>query len=364
MGSISNTAIDCRGILHLFRLGKNRINTDCRECQIWPDQVICLGEDQAFMMEIMIADELQWEIREGKPFSSDVEFQNISSELKCKKRLQDLQSSPATILWDEDLIEEETISFLAEHGDRFKLWKTVFESIIVTLAINSCYQVTDRDSLTHLCMNGKGGAILFRKVIMKTMSMLAANWYQKEELEQIATNASNFLHHLVAYKLTLNLEENMKSRRKCLVNRIARSNINMLHPLENSEEEESKISERGNGDILTYFAYLERGERKYYASRLSLMKQAFGLAGQSEIFEIPPNLYQINEKSIENKQQIDERPIENSYTRKISEILHGMNRQEDGRKNEAARRLSTMFDQCTDEWIDEEINDMLEWINS
>lgn len=364
MDIITNTAKDCRGILHLFRLGKNKINSDCRECRFWPDQVVCLGEDQAFMMEIMMVDELQWEIRERNLFSSDEEFLNISSELKCMKRLQDSQPMSAMILWDEDLKEEQTISFLAENRDRFKLWKTVFESVIVTLAINSCYQVADRDSLIHLCMNGKGGAILFRKVIMKTMSLLAANWYQKEELEQIADFASWFLQRLIGYKQSPELKENMKSRRKCLVDRIQGSDIDMLYPVEKMKQEELGIGEGENGDILTYFAQLESGKRLYYASRLSLMKQAFWLASQAEIFKIPESLCQMNEKSTENKYQIDERPIENSYTRKISEILHGMNRQEEERKNEAARRLSKMFDKCTDEWIDEEIDKMLVWINS
>lgn len=364
MDTRSNTAKDCRGILHLFRLGKNKVNTDCSGCRVLPEQAVCLGEDQAFMMEIMIADELQWKIGKGKLLCSDTEFQKASMDLRCKKRSQDSQSLSAAFLWNEDLREEEIISFLFDCRDRFRPWEDVCESVTVTLAVNSCYPVADRNSLIHLCMNGKGGAILFRRIIMKTMSSLAANWYQKEELEKTADFLSDFLQRLINYEYSSELEENMKSRRNCLISRIYGSNIDMLYPVIKPEREADGIRELKNGDILTYFAHLESGERKFYASRLSLIKQIFFITGLSEKFEISEVLYQIDERPIEPLYQIHETPIETSYTRKICEILNGMKNQTEERETEAARRLSIMFDRCMDEWIDEDINDMLEWINS
>lgn len=341
-------AEDCRIILHMFRLGENIIKGNCSECLRQPEQVICLSEEQAFLLVMMIEDGLQWEMWNDKLVISDADFLKISKDLTCKEHLN------FPTLWNEAWTEEDIITFLFPRIGTFDKWGTVCEAIPVLLALNSCYRVVERDSLVYLCMNGKSGAVLFRKLIMKMLSLLAANWYQEESLKQAAAFACNFLRRVVDFRPLAGFEKNREARINCLLNRVEGSPLDGLYSIINLGAESADKMQENKRDVLYCFAESEKRERLFYASRLDLMHRILTLTGLSkfEQYQIPEELYQLNNEVHRT-----------SNTQKVISILSLMPHQEGARQEEAAGKLSHMFNECVDEWCDEAVTGMLDWIN-
>lgn len=328
-----------------------------------PNKAICLGEEQAFLLKLLITDNLQWDIQDQKIHILDQEF--LNSSLRCSER------STIPVLWNEELLkqgnkantdgesenaeektEEEVIKhYIQNQLGNFKHWDKVCEPIVLALATNSCYKIVDRDTLTHLCMNSRYGAVLFRKVIMRILSLLAANWFEHEKLGEIAAFLNDFLKGLMNYEYQSELEENIEARRVCLCERIRGSSIDMLYREVRLQNRDKQKRWKKDGDLLEYFADMECKDRIYYASRLSLIQRILERKKLKEELWLPSNLIQLNGK------------IEaTNYTRKIREVIDSIDAQDESRQAEAARKLSRMLDLCVMDWIDEEVTSVHKWV--
>lgn len=343
-------------ILSLFRLGIYVLKKRCKECQQQSSKVICLGEEQALLIYLLISDNQQWDIENRKLHITDEEFY---VPLRCGERPKGLP-----ILWNQELVqhdntktdeenekaEKEAIKnhiYLQLRG--FKYWNKICEPIVIVLAINSCNHVGDRDTLIHLCMNSQYGAVLFRKVIMKTLSLLVANWFDHKKIEEIAEFFGDFLKGLSNYEYQSDLKDNIKARSECICDRIKGSNIDVLYKemrLRNGELHEKWIK---GGDILQYFADKEHRDPIYYVSRLDLIQHILGKKVKRNLW-LADSLIQFGGK-IEKT----------NYTKKIREIIDSIDAQDESRQKEAVRMLSKMIDLCVTDWIDEEVKCVHDW---
>lgn len=342
--TIMSTNDESKTILSLFRLGMNVIHKGCTLCQRQSDKVICLGEEQAFLIQLLIADDLQWDIEDKKLHILDKEF--LNSSLRCDRR-----SAELSVLWDDQAEEDEMKDFIQSQQGIFKHWKKVCEPIVLTLAINSCNNVVHRDTLVHLCMNSQYGAVLFRKIIMKILNLLVINWFDQKKQEEIARFLKDFLERLSNYKYRFDIEKNIESRRICLCDRVKGSNIDMLYKEVRLKDKNKQIRKGINEDILDYFVKLEKKPRIYYASRLALIQQILSIKFLDKEFGLPDRFYQFNGE-IEDT----------NYTKKIREIIYTIDVQDEDRKQETVKRLGRMIDLCVMDWIDEEVKSVHDWV--
>jgi len=338
------TKDESKTILSLFRLGMNGIQKGCTLCRRQSDKVICLGEEQAFMIQLLIADDLQWDIEDKKLHILDEEF--LNSSLRCDRRPVEL-----SVLWDDQDEEAEIKDFIQSQQGIFKHWNKVCEPIVLTLAINSCNNVRDRDTLVHLCMNSQYGAVLFRKIIMKILNLLVVNWFDQNKQEYIAKFLQDFLEKLSDYEYRSDIEQNVESRSERLCDRIKGSNIDMLYREVKLQDGDKKKRKEKEEDILKYFAALDGKDRIYFASRLALIQQIFTKKNLDKKLWLPDQLYKFNGRIEETK-----------YTKKVSEVINTIDKQDVNRKQEAVERLSKMIDLCVMDWIDEEVKSVHKWV--
>ena len=355
--NVMNTEDNCKTILNLFRLGTNQIRTGCMQCSCNPRKAICIGEDQSFLLAtLLITNNLQWDIENGQIHIIDPEFRKVS--LKCEKRSAD------PVLWNKELKEpdiasvdesrraeeEEIKRYIQSRFGIFGQWDEICEPIVLALAVNSCYDIMDRDTLTHLCMNGECGAVLFRKVIMRILSLLAANWFETEKLEGIAMFLQNFLQKLTEYEYPPDLEQNIGSCIVCLCQRIRGSTIDMLYNKVKLQDRAGRIKWKKDEDILQYFADMEGKDRAYYASRLGLIQRILEARNVERKLWVPYSLVQLNGRTEETK-----------YTERIRKIIDSISAQDEACQREAAERLGKMIDLCVMDWIDEEVAEVHDW---
>lgn len=357
---IMGTNDDYRIILSLFRLGMNVIQRGCTDCRRQYKKAICLGEEQAFLLKLLFTDNLQWDIQNQELHILDKEFKDFS--LRCTER-----PKKKPILWNEQLSKAETdketenaeddaeenaiICYIQSQHGNFRYWNKICEPIVLTLAINSCNNVVDRDTLIHLCMNSRYGAVLFRKIIMKILSLLVANWFDCKKQEEIAKFLCDFLKELTDYEYRSDLEKNIEARRDCLRERIQGSDIDMLYKEVRAQQDRDKIKWEKGGDILKYFANMEHKPRIYYASRLALIQRILVKKDLQKELWLPDNLIQLN-----NERE------DTNYTKKIREVIDSIDAQDECRQKEAVKKLSRMIDLCVMDWIDEEVTSVYEWV--
>lgn len=340
--TIMCTYDESKTILSLFRLGMNDIKKECTLCRRQPDKVICLGEEQAFLIQLLLADDLKWDIEDKKLHILDREF--LNSSLRCNSRTE------IPILWDDQTEEKEIKDFIQSQQGVFRHWNRVCEPIVLMLAINSCNSVANRDTLVNLCMNSQFGATIFQKIVMKILNLLVVNWFDQKKQEEVAEFLNAFIEGLSNYEYRPDIEKNIESRSISLCDRVKGSSIDMLYREVRLKDRDNQRRKEIGEDILEYFAKLEGRPRIYYSSRLALIQQIL----QKKLdrsFWLPDNLYQLNGE-IERT----------NYTKKIREIINTIDAKDEERKQEAIERLSKMIDLCVMDWVDEAVQSVHDWV--
>lgn len=351
---MTSTRDDFRIMLSLLRLGTRDIKNGCSECDFRPDKAICLGEKQAFLLELLIKDDtddkLQWDIQDGKIHICEKEI--LESPFKCGKRPKDLP-----VLWnkdpenvgaastDEDLAKIER-QILKPYLNQVEDWKKFCEPIVLTLAINSCNEIVSRQTLVHLCMNSCYGAVLFRTVMIKSLSLLVANWFDDRKLQEIAEFFVGFLEELSNYEYRDDLEQNVTEFRLRLCDRIRNHDIDPLYKEVRSRDKKR----RENEDILEYFQNLELRNNAYYVNRIALIRHIF-----------------VKKEMKKEKKQLDRlcpsgKRASNigGCTKKIYDIINAIDADDVDNREAFAKQAGEMIDKCTRDWIDEYIEKIRE----
>ena len=353
-----DTKDDYRIMMSLFRLGTNTIKRKCKECQFQSDKVICLGEEQAFFLELLINDSLRWDIQDGKICICEEEI--LQSSLRCGERPRELSA-----LWNkepegagESQSNEEAVqaerkvleSYLNLQG--FRYWNVICEPIVLTLAINSCNKIVDRQTLIHLCMNSRYGAVLFRKVMMKTLSLLILNWWDDTKLEEIAKFYVEFLKELIEYGYRDDLEQNIEVFRRRLCDRIRNSEIDTLYREVRLQDRGNRIKWKKEGDILQYFSDMEQREKSYYVSRLALICYVFKKKAMKK-----------EQKELNSLCRLGIGAKGRDCPKEMREVIDLIDTCSADKRKELARRVSEMIDACTTDWIDEEVHTIKEQLS-
>lgn len=352
---MTNIREDCKIMLSLLRLGTNGIKKGCMGCCFLPDKAICLGEKQAFLLELLIKedknDKPQWDIRDGKIHICEREI--LESPFRCNERPVNLP-----VLWNKnhndmgsDATEEELAEAerqeLKEYLYEVENWKKFCEPIVLTLAINSCNEIISRQTLVHLCMNSCYGAILFRTVMIKTLSLLIANWFDDKKLKEIAEFYVKFLEELSNYEYRDDLERNAAEYRRRLCDRIRNSDIDPLYKEVRSQY--TKRREKGE-DILDYFRKMELRNSAYYVDRLALIRHIF-----------------VKKKLKEEKKQLERLCLISKKasniggcTKKLYDIIDAVDVCDVDNREAFAKLAGEMIGKCTRDWVDEDIDEIRE----
>lgn len=350
---MTSVSEDCKIMLSLLRLGINGNKNRCEECRFRPDKAICLGEKQAFLIELLIKDDkgdnLQWDIRDGEIHICEKEI--LDSPYKCNKRPKNLPvlwkkylGDAGTGFTEEELrkIERRTLKpYLNEIED----WNKYCEPIVLILAVNACNEIVDRQTLVHLCMNSGYGAVLFRIMMIKTLSLLVENWLDSRKLREIADFYVKFLTNLSNYEYKNELEQNVNEYRLSLCDRIHGTEIDPIHSV--VESLCTKRREQGE-DILDYFRGMEMRNSAYYVDRLALIQYIFEKKGLSE-----------EKKQLEKLCKIGKRADEiEGCTKKIYDIINAIDACDMDDREAFAKQAGEMIDKCTRDWVDEYIEEV------
>ena len=353
-----NTNDEYRIMLGFFKLGTNIIRTKCVDCRYQSNKVVCIGEDQAFLLKLLYTDDLQWDIQNQKINIIDKEHQNASLNLRCNVRpagvpilLNHIFSKSELVDLTEKKEEEAIKCYIQSQFGNYKYWDKVCELIVLALAINSCNKVIDRKTLIHFCMNSCAGAILFRKIIIKILSLLIANWCNVEKMKEIAEFLLSFFNDIMNYDYREDIEKNIEGRKLCLCEKIKGSNIDMLYSrIKLQDKSEYKRWKKG-GDILEYFTNLDNRDRIYYASRLGLIQRIYATKNFNRDIWLPDNLVQFN------------REIESTNSmKKLQEAIDSLNTLSESHQEDAIKLLSKTIDACVPDWIDEKVDEAHKFI--
>lgn len=321
-------------ILSLYQLGENIIEKNCEKKQCRSGKSICLDEEQMFLLDLLIDNNMKWNINNGK-----IEKTNEAVFFKCNdSRVKNTQ------LVHLPMDEKELKDYITNNFDTVQQWKNVCEPIMVILGINASYRIMDRKSLLRLCLNSQSGPAYFRRLLMKVLSLLILNWDSRENMKTLADFIGNFLNCLSKYGTVRDarLSQNIVNRRNIICRRLAESTTQM-DILYHVFHEQNDISKERAVDVLEYFADMEGKKRFFYVSRIHLIK--YILQKKGILLEIPNNFLDFHKET--------EMPDNN---RKICEIIDAIANQDDMDKRESwSEKLAVYFENSIDGWIDEEI---------
>lgn len=352
---MTSTRDDYRIMLSLLRLGTNTIKNGCRECCLRPGKAICLGEKQAFLLELLIRDdrddELQWDIRNGEIHICEREI--LESSFKCGERPKNLpvlwnkDPENAEAGWNDEKLAEIERQELKPYLNKVEDWSKFCEPILLTLSINSCNKIVNRQTLVHLCMNSCYGAVLFRKMMIKTLSLLVANWFDDRKLQEIAAFFVRFLEDLSNYEYRDDLEQNVAAHRLCLCDRIRGTDIDPLYKIVQSRDKEQRKKEE---DILEYFKNQELRNSAYYVDRIVLIRHILAKKGLKQ-----------EKKQLERLCRIGKGVGEiGTGTKKIYDIINAIDTCGVNNREAFAKQAGEMIDKCTRDWVDEYIEGVRE----
>lgn len=342
-----NKSEECKIILDLFQLGSNTTKEDnsdkCEHKQCRSGKAFCLSDEQAFLISMLIDDGWQWDIVDGHI--------NILENDFCRSLICKDNQCKETALLHDFVNESQLCEFISQNLESVTEWKKVCEPIVITMGINVCNEIVNRNTLLHLCMNSKYGAAFFRKVIMKVLNLLVLNWSEPSRMEAVADFFINFLNELLDYNYEdqETLYDNIKDRSDILCEKIRRNRLDILYKELRMDGGYGQIGNGDSQEVLEYLSGIEHSARIYYVSRLNVINYIFRKKEMTQ--RVPDSLLDFHKKPMDTG--------DTRNTRKIYEIIDSIARQtDDKKKNEWIDRLGKIIEDGVMDWIDEDIQSL------
>lgn len=356
-----NISDECKVILSLFQLGTRGIEKECIKKQCRSGKAICLSKEQVFLLNLMIDSSLQWDIQ-------DDNIEILEENYPAASFLCPGYSGEGSPLLHIPENKDGLLCILTDHLADAREWQIICEPVSVVLGINSYRKIVDRKTLVHLCMNSQEGALLFRRILMKSIELLVINWENELKMQAIANFFLKFLGELSVYDDAVHeeLAQNIDRYRDIMRSRIEGGRLDILYDKFSKTEWGGNKNGSGKVNILDYFSMLEGKRCEYYTSRIMLMNYIFSRRGMS--CRVPSALVDsaVSHRELDVEMNNGERLETNRKNKdRIQEIIDLIARQEDVvlRENWIAE-LGNVIRNSLDEWIDEDVLELHKKVSS